>query len=346
LTTIREAASIACSHISEQVNSNNPIAMKQVLIVHAHHERKSFCSALKDTARTGFQETGAQVHVTDLYAQKFNPVSDRRNFVTVANPDFLKQQKEEEYASSKNGFALELEAEMQKIETCDLLVFVFPLWWFGLPGILKGWVDRVFAFKRHYGGGRWYEKGVGAGKHGIVLMTTGGPATSYGSNGLHPPMEAVLQPIHHGTFWFNGFAPLEPFIAWGASHVGDKGRETYLQELKQIIRDIDKRPVLPHRPTTEFDPETLVDRAKRFVAHWKISTRWTAQATALVPHELAAVKELWRAGKILEHWMAPDRTTGWLIVRAESVAAVNAILAGLPLHCYLDFSVTEAIRAI
>jgi NAD(P)H dehydrogenase (quinone) len=90
----------ACSHISERVNADCRIAMKQVLIVHAHHEPKSFCSALKDTARTGFRETGAQVHVTDLYAEKFNPVSDRCNFVTVANPDFLKQQQEEEYATN------------------------------------------------------------------------------------------------------------------------------------------------------------------------------------------------------------------------------------------------------
>jgi NAD(P)H dehydrogenase (quinone) len=128
-----------------------------VLIVHAHHEPKSFCSALKDTARAVFGEDGAQVQVRDLYAENFNPVSGRHNFLTAANPDFLKQQFEEEYATVHNGFAPELENEMRKLEQCDLLVFVFPLWWFGLPAILKGWVDRVFTYKRIYGAGRWYE---------------------------------------------------------------------------------------------------------------------------------------------------------------------------------------------
>jgi NAD(P)H dehydrogenase (quinone) len=264
----------------------------------------------------------------------------------VADPDFLKQQQEEEYATTRNGFVPELEAEMQKIESCDLLVFVFPLWWFGLPGILKGWVDRVFTYKRIYERGRWYENGVGAGKHGLVLMTTGSPSTSYGRNGLHASMESILQPIHHGIFWFNGFVPLEPFIAWGASHVRDKGREAYLRELRQIIQEIDDRPVLPHLPTTEFDPENFVDGAKRFIARWRVTARWTEEAIGLVPYELSAVKELWRAGKIAEHWMAPDRTTGWLIVRAESLAGVEATLAGLPLHPYLDFSVSEVERTI
>ena len=86
--------------------------MKHVLIVHAHHEPKSFCSALKDTTQSIFEASGARVQVSDLYAEKFNPVSDRNNFTTVADPDFLKQRREEEYATTRNGFVPELEAEM------------------------------------------------------------------------------------------------------------------------------------------------------------------------------------------------------------------------------------------
>jgi NAD(P)H dehydrogenase (quinone) len=320
--------------------------MKQVLLVHAHHEPKSFCSALKNTAQTAFEKSGAQVQVRDLYADQFNPVSDRRNFRTVADPDFLKQQQEEEYATLNGGFASELEAEIQKLETCDLLVLVFPLWWFGLPAILKGWVDRVFAFKRIYERGRWYEQGIGAGKRAWVLMTTGGQATTYGPTGLHASMETILEPIHHGIFWFNGFAPLEPFIAWAASHVGDKGRQVYLQELKAAIRDIDQRPVLPHLPSGEFDPESFTDRSKRFLAQWRVSPKWVEQAAELVPRGIGAIEGLWRAGKILQHWISPEQTSGWLILRAESLSAAHAVLADLPEHRCLDFSVAEVVRTI
>src|SRR5579864_3621873 len=37
----------------------------------------------------------------------------------------------------------DVETEIEKIEWCDLMSWQFPLWWFELPGILKGWVDRV-----------------------------------------------------------------------------------------------------------------------------------------------------------------------------------------------------------
>jgi Flavodoxin-like fold len=42
----------------------------------------------------------------------------------------------------------ELLTEMQNLEWCDTLIFSFPLWRFGMPAILKGWVDRVFAYGR------------------------------------------------------------------------------------------------------------------------------------------------------------------------------------------------------
>lgn len=54
------------------------------------------------------------------------------------------------------------------------MIWQFPLWWFSVPGILKGWVDKVFAMGRTYGGGRIYEKGVFQGKKAMLSLTTGG----------------------------------------------------------------------------------------------------------------------------------------------------------------------------
>jgi NAD(P)H dehydrogenase (quinone) len=129
--------------------------MANILIVHAHHEPRSFSSALAKTASETLAGQGHEIVLSDLYAMNFNPVSDRRNFTTVADPTYLKQQNEEGYASEHGGFVSEIESEMRKIEKCDLLIFSFPLWWFGMPAILKGWVDRVFACGRIYGRGHW-----------------------------------------------------------------------------------------------------------------------------------------------------------------------------------------------
>src|SRR5437879_6166885 len=99
----------------------------RVLIIHAHHEPKSFSTALFRQAVQTFESVGHEVVTSDLYAQRFDPISDRRNFTSVDDPDYLKQQREERRASEVNGFAPELEAEIRKLESCELLVFSFPL---------------------------------------------------------------------------------------------------------------------------------------------------------------------------------------------------------------------------
>ena len=135
----------------------------KVFIVHAHPEPKSFNGALFRAAQETLRGAGHAVAVSDLYAMRFDPVSDRRNFTTVKDPAFFKQQIEEMHATQAGGFAPDLEAEMRKMEECDLMIWQFPLWWFGLPGILKGWADRVFAMGRTYGGDRFYRTGPSRG---------------------------------------------------------------------------------------------------------------------------------------------------------------------------------------
>jgi NAD(P)H dehydrogenase (quinone) len=127
----------------------------RIFIVHAHPEPKSFNGAMTETAAVSLKTAGHEVIVSDLYAMRFNPVSDRQNFITIHNPDYFRQQTEEAHAAMHDGFAPDVQQEMDKLFWCDALILQFPLWWFGLPAILKGWVDRVFASGgRIYGGGK------------------------------------------------------------------------------------------------------------------------------------------------------------------------------------------------
>lgn len=219
--------------------------MANILIIHSHHEPRSFCSALAHAAAETFRSQGHEVVISDLYAMGFDPISDRRNFTTPADPDYLKQQQEEAHATDHAGFSAELEAEMQKLEACDFLIFSFPLWWFGLPAMLKGWVDRVFAYKRMYGRGYWYENGSGKGKRAMVLMTTGGGPEMYDGNGAHPSMEVILTPVHHGIFQFNGFSVLPPFIAWSAAHGTDEDRREVLKKWKERLAGVFQEETAP-----------------------------------------------------------------------------------------------------
>ena len=84
----------------------------KTFIVYAHAEPRSFNGALFQTAQETLRAAGHTVVTSDLYAMKFDPVSDRRNFTTVKNPEFLKQQIEEMHATDVGGFAPDVEAEL------------------------------------------------------------------------------------------------------------------------------------------------------------------------------------------------------------------------------------------
>src|SRR5215510_5331375 len=215
---------------------------------------RSFSSALAQTASETLSAAGHAVTVSDLYAAAFDPVSGRHNFVTVRNPDYYKQQQEELYASENNGFAADIEPEIRALEAADLLVFSFPLWWFGMPGILKGWVDRVFPMGRVYGGGRFYENGLGAARkaRALILMTTGGGPAAVSGRGVNPSLRSILNPIQHGIFWFNGFLPRDPFVVWSPARLTDEARGHWLASLRNRLTDIfEERPIqLP--PLSDF----------------------------------------------------------------------------------------------
>ena len=141
---------------------------------------------------------GHEVKVSDLHRMNFDPVSSRRNFVTVKEPEFFKQQAEEEFATEQNGFAKEIESEIKKVEWCDLMIWQFPLWWFGLPAVLKGWVDRVFAAGRIHRNGRNYETGVFRGKRAVLSLTTGSSEAAFRPGGFNGDIAGILRPIHRG----------------------------------------------------------------------------------------------------------------------------------------------------
>ena len=133
---------------------------------------------------------------------------------------------------------------IEKMEWCDLMVWQFPLWWFGLPAMLKGWVDRVFAMQRTYGGGRIYQSGVFRGKRALLSLTTGGPEDAYRKGAFNGDIAAILRPIHRGILQFVGFDVLAPQIVYGPVRLTDEQRNSALASYAERLRSIgDESPV-------------------------------------------------------------------------------------------------------
>jgi len=230
----------------------------RVFIVHAHHEQQSFNGAMTQEATNALAAAGHEVIVSDLYAMKFNPVSDRGNFVTVRDSTYLRQQQEEIYAAENNGFASDIQREMDKLFWCDALIFQFPLWWFGLPAILKGWVDRVFAMRRIYGGGMYYDRGVFAGKRAMCSVTVGGQATMYSEYGLNGPIPTILFPINHGILYFTGFTVIEPFIVHAPARLTHEERKEQLASYQQRVLQLLTAPTLKFSRLADYDQDAVL----------------------------------------------------------------------------------------
>ena len=214
----------------------------KIFLLLAHPEPRSFNGALFRRAQKLLSEAGHELKTSELYSMNFNPVSDRHNFTSVKDPDFFKPQLEERFATEIGGFAPDLELELQKLEWCELMIWQFPLWWFGLPAILKGWADRVLAMGRTYGYGRIYDQGVFRGKRALLSLTTGGGDDAYEKGGFNGDIHGILRPIHRGILEFVGFSVLAPHIVYGPAHLTDEEREealaAYARRLESIVDEL------------------------------------------------------------------------------------------------------------
>jgi putative NADPH-quinone reductase len=206
-----------------------------ILIVYAHPEPKSMNGAMYHTAIRALEASGHQVKTSDLYAAQFNPVSDRANFISTSDPAYYKQQLEEIHATAVNGFAADIEREQEKAEWCDLMIWQFPLWWFSVPAILKGWVDRVFAMGRFYKHGHIYETGVFQGKKALLSLTTGGASDAYVKDGFNGDLYGILRPLHRGIMEFTGFSVLQPQVVYGPVKQSGEERSAELRRWEERL---------------------------------------------------------------------------------------------------------------
>ncbi len=102
----------------------------RVLVVYCHPEETSYAGALHDAVMQSLTVGGHEVTDLDLYGEGFNPVMTREEHVKYA--------KSPRYIEAVKKYADQLAA-------AEAIVAVYPTWWYGLPAMLKGYFDRVWA---------------------------------------------------------------------------------------------------------------------------------------------------------------------------------------------------------
>lgn len=100
----------------------------RALVVYCHPDPESFNAAICDLVCQRLTKAGAELRVLDLYARGFDGALSRAEWKGYLNSPANRASVEEDAAA---------------LEWCDTLIFVYPTWWYGLPALLKGWLDRV-----------------------------------------------------------------------------------------------------------------------------------------------------------------------------------------------------------
>jgi NAD(P)H dehydrogenase (quinone) len=227
----------------------------KVLLVFAHPEPRSLSGALRDVAIGELEAQGHEVRITDLYADGWKSEVDRADFPSQALDERLIPAAASKKAFDTNTLTEDVKVEIEKLLWADFLILQFPLWWFTMPAILKGWVDRVYAYGFAYGVGehsdqRWgdrYGEGILAGKRAMLIVTTGGWEEHYATRGINGPIDDLLFPINHGILYYPGYDVLPPFVVYRVDRLDDSGFARAAERLRERMRTLATTPPIPYR---------------------------------------------------------------------------------------------------
>ena len=230
-----------------------PAPPRRVLIVHAHPEPASFTAAMMRTAAETLRGRGAEVVVSDLYAEGFDPVVKAADFPDRRDPAYFNVALEQRHAEAANRLPADVGRELDRLMWADLVILSFPLYWFSVPAMLKGWIDRVLVSGRCYGGRRFYDRGPLAGRSGLAALTMGGRAHMIGAGSIHGPIEDLLKPLLQGTLGYTGMRVLPPYVACHVPYIDDAARRAILADYAGFLERLETLDPLPMPSLDDYD---------------------------------------------------------------------------------------------
>ncbi len=227
---------------------------------------------------------GHTVQMSDLHAMGWKAAVDRSDFPGLAPGARLRVPAASGEAATAGRLTADVVAEQAKLLWADQLILLFPLWWFGLPAILKGWVDRVYAHGFAYGVGehsdrRWgdrYGEGRLAGRRAMLIVTAGGWEEHYAARGINGPIDDLLFPIQHGILHYPGYAVLPPFVVYRADGLDAAAFASVAGRLRDRLAALATTPPIPFRrqnggdyriPSMQLRPGLEAPGARGFALH-------------------------------------------------------------------------------
>lgn len=185
--------------------------MKHLLVL-GHPNPESFCSSLTKELHDHLIAQGDEARIRNLYEIGFNPILSADDFSAFAD----------------NDTPDDIKIEQEYVKWADHIIFIYPVWWGGMPAILKGYVDRVLSegFAYEYIGDS--SAGLLKPRKGSVICTTGAPNSVY--KNVHNAMDVISKEV---TFEFVGLVPYKQLYYGAVPSVTDEVRKSYIEDAKK-----------------------------------------------------------------------------------------------------------------
>ena len=189
--------------------------MKKIFLVYGHYNDSSFNAAIKNEFIKQSELNGNQVDVVDLYKEKFNPV------FSGEAPD------------------AEVLNHRKRIEECDTIVLIAPIWNFRMPAIVEGWIDKVlsppwaYTFKKLFGN-YGYPIGRLKQKKAIIFCTYGSPRLAITTFFLNLP----IRRLKRGVFHMCGIYNIVYRRYFAVPFVSEQKRKEFLEDVKKTANNI------------------------------------------------------------------------------------------------------------
>ncbi|GAB3180228.1 NAD(P)H-dependent oxidoreductase [Nesterenkonia halophila] len=228
-------------------------APRTVLWVSAHPEPDSLTGSLRRHGMEVLRRRGHTVLESDLHAMAWDPVVRAETLDTRPAPRPVQITRQGRSAQLAGTQPPDVAAEQQKLRGADALVVQFPLWWYGMPAILKGWFDRVFvsgfAFGTDPDTGRRlrFEQGPFRGTRALAAITLGDRAASIGPRGKSGELEELLFGLLHGTFAYTGMDALRPWALPSADFTDEDSWPEAAGSLARRLEGLFAEEPLPYR---------------------------------------------------------------------------------------------------
>ncbi|WP_281322281.1 NAD(P)H-dependent oxidoreductase [Flavobacterium aestivum] len=186
------------------------------LIIYAHPNDGSLNHHLMQTAVESFQNKNHEIEVRDLYQLNFNPT------LTL---DDMKGQRMGKVAD-------DVKQEQDYISWADHITFIYPIWWTGMPAIMKGFIDRVFSYGFAYRYDQGVQKGLLTGKQTTIINTHGKSQAEYESIGMNKALSLISD---KGIFSYCGLEINQHFFFDKADKANSEAIEEWTSQIKTLF---------------------------------------------------------------------------------------------------------------